>query len=259
MKFSIITVTYNSEQFIRKTIESVLEQTYPDIEYIVVDGNSTDSTCKIIKEYQDRISIFISEPDENMYDAINKGMKLSSGDYISILNSDDYYVDKYVISKVARYISQYKDKYAGVYGDLVKVDVNGKVIRKRKGFQIGYDELLYSKKLSIVGHATFFMPRISLETVGFYDYKKFSYACDYDFILRCFKHDRYKHIDIYIMCFRMHENSITASGKLTKEITEVLAKHNYNKRSKLKRYIMYKYLWGKFIVKNVKFLLNKVI
>lgn len=61
------------------------------------------------------------------------------------------------------------------------------------------------------------------------------------------------------MCFRMHENSITASGKLTKEITEVLAKHNYNKRSKLKRYIMYKYLWGKFIVKNVKFLLNKVI
>ena len=91
MKISIVTISYNSEKTIRDTILSVLSQTYFDIEYIVIDGGSTDGTIDIIEEYRDKISIFISEPDEGIYDAMNKGISLAKGEFVGILNSDDFY------------------------------------------------------------------------------------------------------------------------------------------------------------------------
>jgi glycosyltransferase involved in cell wall biosynthesis len=256
MKFSIITVTYNCEKFIRQTIESVLTQTYSEIEYIIIDGKSNDKTCSIIEEYRNQLAAYISEPDKNMYDAINKGMNLSTGDYISILNSDDYYVNEYVISDIAKQIESNKN-YDGIYGNLIKVDVNGNIIRKRRGFQVNYMDLLLSRQLSFVGHATFFMNRNTLSIVGFYDYLNFNYACDYDFILRCFQQKRYKHVNIYVMCFRTHENSITASGKLAEETLRILDKHRYYSIKSFKRYYRYYFLWIKFILLNFKCLLNK--
>ena len=100
MKVSIITVCYNSSQYIRSAIESILIQDYSDIEYIVIDGGSTDITVPIVQEYADRISHIVSEPDKGIYDAMNKGIELASGDVIGILNSDDFYPNQHVISDV---------------------------------------------------------------------------------------------------------------------------------------------------------------
>ena len=95
MKISIITVCFNSETTIRDTIESVLSQEYPDIEYIVVDGLSTDTTIDIVNEYKGKISKVISEPDQGIYDAMNKGVKYSTGDVVGILNSDDFFENSF--------------------------------------------------------------------------------------------------------------------------------------------------------------------
>ncbi len=103
LKVSVITACFNSEKTIEDTILSVLHQTYKNIEYIIIDGSSTDSTLEIIQKHRDRIACVVSEKDEGIYDAMNKGIKRSSGDIIALLNSDDFYKDEFVIEKVVRY------------------------------------------------------------------------------------------------------------------------------------------------------------
>lgn len=100
MKVSIITVVYNNQATIAHAISSVLSQDYSDIEYIVIDGASTDSTIEIIQSYSEKIAKFISEPDQGIYDAMNKGLNLATGDIIGILNSDDFYANNQAILKV---------------------------------------------------------------------------------------------------------------------------------------------------------------
>ena len=120
MKISIITVSFNSAETIKDTIKSVLAQTYSDIEYIIVDGGSKDGTLDVIKRYADRIQRVVSEPDQGIYDAMNKGIKLATGDVIGILNSDDFYENEGVISLIA---DAFSTSGAGVvFGDLVFVD-----------------------------------------------------------------------------------------------------------------------------------------
>jgi len=98
LKISIITVAFNSEKTIRDTIKSIVNQDYKNIEYIVIDGNSTDDTNQIVREFSDNVDIHISEDDEGIYDAMNKGIKSASGDIIGILNSDDFYPNSFIIS-----------------------------------------------------------------------------------------------------------------------------------------------------------------
>ena len=259
MKFSIITVSYNSSKYIEQTINSVINQTYENIEYIIVDGGSTDGSVDIIRKYSSSISKFICEPDKNMYDAINKGLKISSGDYISILNSDDYMVNKNTIYEIVKIIKNLKGDYSGIYGNLIKVDANGQLIRKRKGFQVNYKQLLYAKNLTFVGHATFIMSRKCIDIIGDYDYNSFNYACDYDYILRCFQKLKFKHYNVNIIYFRSHSESITSSGKLSEETEAVLYKHNYYSKNRLERFVYYYYLWGKFLFLNFFNLKNKVL
>lgn len=102
MKVSIITVCYNSQATIENTIKSVISQTHSDIEYIIVDGKSGDNTLEIVNKYQDKIAKVISEPDQGIYDAMNKGIKVATGDIVGILNSDDYYVDSEVVSHIVK-------------------------------------------------------------------------------------------------------------------------------------------------------------
>ena len=117
MKVSIITVVYNGADTIAEAIESVLEQTYPDIEYIIVDGASTDGTPAVVARYGDRISRFISEPDQGIYDAMNKGVRLATGDIIGILNADDLYRHPDVITRIVATFEAHQAD--AVYGDLV--------------------------------------------------------------------------------------------------------------------------------------------
>ncbi|MBT5492608.1 glycosyltransferase, partial [bacterium] len=119
MKISIITVVWNNKATIKDAIDSVLSQTHKDIEYIIIDGASSDGTIEIVKSYGDKITKFVSEPDKGLYDAMNKGISLCSGDVVGILNSDDFYIDEFVISKV---VKEFEDKKCdSVYADLVFV------------------------------------------------------------------------------------------------------------------------------------------
>ena len=99
-RVSVVTPSYNQAQFIEETIRSVLLQDYPALEYMVVDGGSTDGTSSILKKYEGRVSKIVSEPDEGIYDAMNKGINLSTGDVIGVLNSDDFYTSNDVIENV---------------------------------------------------------------------------------------------------------------------------------------------------------------
>jgi len=116
MKISVITVTYNSAATIVDTVESVLGQTHPEVEYLIVDGASTDATLEKLEPYRDRLAGLLSEPDQGMYDAMNKGIARAKGDVVAILNSDDVYAGPQVLEKVAACFQQTGADC--VYGDL---------------------------------------------------------------------------------------------------------------------------------------------
>jgi len=155
VKISIITVCFNSEEFIRAAIESVISQTYSDIEYIIIDGGSTDNTLSIIDEYSDKIHQVISEPDRGIYDAMNKGIAMASGDIVATLNSDDLYAHSSVIERVADEFMKFETLDA-IYGDLVYVEQvdTDKVVRfwKSASFQLGM-----FRKAWVPAHPTFFV------------------------------------------------------------------------------------------------------
>jgi len=119
LKISIITVSFNSVETIRDTIKSIISQDYENIEYILIDAGSTDGTLDIIKEYEGYINYFSSEEDDGIYDGMNKGISVASGEVVGILNSDDFYPNSYIVSNVARTFE--KRNCDAVYGDLVYV------------------------------------------------------------------------------------------------------------------------------------------
>lgn len=178
MNISIITSVYNNKQTISEAIESVLSQTYDDIEYIIVDGASTDGTVDIIN--QDKISTFISEPDNGIYDGLNKGIALATGDVIGFLHSDDLYENNNVIEKVAEAFKKYQ--VDSVYGDLTYVNKEdpSKVIRYWKSGDFNLKKL---RRGWMPPHPTFFVKRKIYEQYGAFD-TSFKIAADYDIILR---------------------------------------------------------------------------
>lgn len=181
MKISVITVVYNGEKTIRDTIDSVLRQTLTDVEYIIVDGISTDSTLSIIRSYGDRITKVISEKDRSMYDAINKGILCATGDIIALLNSDDLYADTEVLARVAHEFE--KDSTIGcVYGDLdyVARDNPQKITRSWKSnpYVLGM-----FKKGWHPAHPSFFVRKSVYEKYGLYR-TDLKIASDYEMMLR---------------------------------------------------------------------------
>ena len=184
MKISIITVSYNSEKTIRDTILSVLSQTYPNIEYIIVDGASTDGTLKIIDEYRDRIAQVISEPDKGIYDAMNKGIRNATGAFIGILNSDDFLAAPDIIEGLADFLQ----KNQGIdcsYSDVVYVQRNNpeKIVRF-------YSSANFSPRMVRIGlmipHTGFYAKRELFERFGYYklDYRV---AADFELMVRFMK------------------------------------------------------------------------
>lgn len=126
MKISIITVCKDAEKTLEKAIQSVIDQSYQNVEYIIVDGQSSDRTIEIINQYQDKITKYVSEPDTGIYNAMNKGLNLVTGDFVYFLNSDDYLVDCKVVEDVVQFVHQHPDAEV-VYGDLEVRHPNGQV------------------------------------------------------------------------------------------------------------------------------------
>ena len=128
MKISIITVCYNSAKTLQDTFDSVKSQTYTDIEYIVVDGASTDGTLEMIQEHEAHISKWVSEPDKGLYDAMNKGIEMATGNLIGILNSDDVFMDSEVISKIAAFHWEHPEISAST-GNIIQKNEQGVTVR----------------------------------------------------------------------------------------------------------------------------------
>lgn len=179
MKISIITVAFNSASTIRETLESVKQQTHPDIEHIVVDGASSDDTVAIVRGYP-HVATCVSEPDSGLYDAINKGIRLASGDFVGILNSDDFLTSNDSISDIVSALN--RSGAQAVYGDVAFVDphdlqrvvrsYSSKKFRPRR-FRFGY----------MPAHPTFYAKRELFEQYGHY---KLGYkiSADFELLLR---------------------------------------------------------------------------
>ena len=180
MKVSIITSCYNRAATIRSAIESVLAQDYNDIEFIVVDGSSTDGSLDIIREYADRISIIISEPDHGMYEAINKGIRVATGEIIGLLHSDDFFYDNGVIGRI---VERMKRTHADfLYGDglFVNPDDTNKVVRNWIG---GGYRLWKVRHGWLPLHPTCYIRRDVMMRLGLYN-ESYKIAADSDLLVR---------------------------------------------------------------------------
>lgn len=180
MKVSIITVTYNSERHLQDCIASVRKQTYGNIEHIIVDGKSSDGTLKIIQKNAASLAHWISETDRGMYDAINKGIKMATGDIIGVLNSDDMLASADVIMDIVACFDE--KKVDSVYGDLVYVDPSNpqKVMRYWKGLSYKRSRFNYGW---MPAHPTFYIRRKLIDQFGGYENHYFT-AADYEFMAR---------------------------------------------------------------------------
>ncbi len=179
MKISIVTISFNSAKTISDTINSVINQKGVELEYILVDGGSTDGTIEIIESFGDKIHHFVSEPDKGIYDAMNKGVDLATGDIVGVLNSDDFYSNEYVLSKV---IQKFEDNIDAVYGDLVYVKQDDTSKITRTWVSKDYQEDAF-KKGWMPPHPTFFVRKSIYEKFGSYSLELRS-AADYEFMLR---------------------------------------------------------------------------
>ena len=198
---SIITAVHNNKKFIEVAMKSVLEQTYPYIEYIVVDGNSTDGTLDIIKKYEGKISKWISEPDNGTYEALNKGIKLATGDVVGFLHSDDLFASNVAIEKVAgKFLS---GNVNAVYSDLVYITKNNgdKIARywkageyKRKSLRFGW----------MPPHPTLFVKKEVYDNCGLFN-TGLRIAADYDMMLRLLTYcgDKISYIDETLVKMRL--------------------------------------------------------
>jgi glycosyltransferase involved in cell wall biosynthesis len=180
MKVSIITISYNSVSTIEDTIKSLINQDYAQIEYIIIDGCSGDGTVEIINRYKSNIDYFISEKDKGIYDAMNKGLNIATGDIIGILNSDDVYPNNQIISKVVEIFS--KTSSDAVYGDLVYVKIDDLNSITRRWISGHYKEGMFLKGW-MPPHPAFFVKKQVYQKFGFFN-TDFKISADYEIMLR---------------------------------------------------------------------------
>ena len=221
MKISIITVVYNNERTIKEAIESVFSQSYSEIEYVIIDGNSIDNTVDIINQYKSQLGYFVSERDYGIYDAMNKGIKASTGDVIGILNSDDLYQDPTVLQTI---MDQFNNdlNLDIVFGDLVYVknDNTDKVIRYwisspyfGKYFEFG----------NVPPHPSLFVKRKVYEEAGCFNVN-FKLAADYEFMLRIFKKHNFKshYVNKIIVKMRLGGATNQSFSNIKKQNIEII-------------------------------------
>jgi glycosyltransferase involved in cell wall biosynthesis len=174
---TIITVVLNGEKYVEQTFKSVFNQTYSNIEYIVIDGGSNDSTIDIIKKYDNQIDYWQSGSDNGLYFAMNKGIELAKGELIGILNADDYYNEDTVKLIVESYLKTNADVF---HGDILLITENGSV-RMKPDFN-------KMQQQPSVFHPTCFVKKMIYDEIGSFD-TQYKISADYDFLLRCIKHN----------------------------------------------------------------------
>lgn len=228
MKISLITVVYNGETFLQECFNSVVAQTYPDIEYLVVDGGSTDRTLNIIQENQSAIDYFVSEKDKGLYDAINKGIQSATGEVIGILNADDLFAHPDVLTTVAKiFIDQ--PKIDGLYGDLNYIHpTTHKIIRAWKSRQSTSADL---KKGWMPAHPTLYLKKSLFEKNGNYALD-LGTAADYELILRYFYTHKIEAVYLPVLMVNMRTGGIS-NQSLMSRISAFVNDYKALKRNKV--------------------------
>jgi glycosyltransferase involved in cell wall biosynthesis len=231
---SIITAVRNGARTVEQAIQSVLNQTYDNIEYIIIDGASTDGTLEIIRKYDASIAYWRSEPDQGLYDAMNKGIAASTGELINLLNADDYLE----LTAVERVVQAYRGlgKPGIVYGHAYAVDD-----------QYGVKARMLSSPSYWLGmsinHQTMFVHRDVYRTIGLYNGDVFRFAADYDFLLRCISHPTEFHmIPECLVSFR--NSGISSSGRQYRKEASLINKRHFGAFS-LRRlaFLVFNFLW----------------
>lgn len=246
LKISIVTITYNSESNVGKCINSVNEQSYSNLEHIIVDGNSTDNTLNIVKNKSKRDLKIISEPDAGIYDAMNKGIRMATGDIIGMLNSDDKFISNDSVKKIAKAISNYDVDCT--YGNMIYTNEKGEITRtwKSRPFKPGLFEKSWTP-----GHPTFYCKKELYEKYGLYktDYK---IAADVELMMRFLEIERVKshYIDEFLV--EMLEGGVSNQGlkstvTITKEMRRAFEENNL--KFPLVKYIFYKAMKLKEFIK----------
>ncbi|RZL61728.1 MAG: glycosyltransferase [Pedobacter sp.] len=229
MKISIITVVYNGQLFLEDCIQSVISQSYKNIEYIIIDGGSTDKTLPIIDKYKAFISNSLSESDQGLYDAINKGIKLASGNVIGLLNSDDMFAANNVISEIASAFIE-NSKIDAVHGDLHYVTSSqGIVMRVWKSKQASFKDVANGW---MPAHPTLYIKKDIIERYGNYAIDLGS-ASDYDFILRYFYVNRLNALYIPKLMVNMRLGGVS-NRNLVSLLSAIKNDYNALKRNKVK-------------------------
>ena len=229
-KLSLITACFNSEKSILRTVNSVLNQTYPHLEYIIIDGASRDQTLQLLAPYRDRISTLISEPDRGIYDALNKGIRLAQGEIIGFIHSDDELKNPHVVERMIQKMSERKAD--GIYSDLnyvVQSDGNSKVLRHWKSKTFTPDLL---KKGWMPPHPTLYLKRSVYEKHGLFDLN-YSIAADYDFILRVFldptlSFQYYPEVTLNMQTGGASNRNFSQLVKKSRQDFQILARHGLN-------------------------------
>lgn len=217
-KISVITVSYNAAETIETTILSVIRQTYENIEYIIIDGGSTDGTVDIIKKYQDKLAYWVSEPDKGIYDAMNKGIGYAQGDYIGIINSDDWYE----IEAVQCLVEQIEGDSDVIHGNIICEKAVPQLIKPPHNLS------------SLKNHMTIFHPSVFVKRDVYLKYgtfdTKYRIAADWDLMLRFFENKcKFQYCDVTIAHFRMDGISSNFNLRQIKEKLKLrLAHRNYS-------------------------------
>lgn len=231
-KISVVTVCFNSQATIADTIQSVLGQDFPDIEYIIVDGGSNDGTLGIINENFHGIALLISEPDGGIYDAMNKGIKAATGDAICMLNSDDVYTSKSAVRKMAEQMSQQGTDT--VFADLVYVDKHdmSQIVRHYSSKKFKPSQLKYGW---MPAHPTFLCRRRVYQKWGGYSLD-FRIASDFEMMVRLFHRARVSYAYLPDVLVKMRVGGISTSGlrnswALNREILRACRSHGLRTNS----------------------------
>jgi glycosyltransferase len=215
MKVSIITVCYNRVETIEKALLSVLQQSHSNIEYIVIDGQSTDGTQAILEQYSPKLAHYICEPDNGMYDALNKGLALASGDIIGLVHSDDELYDTNVITRIVEKFNDNLDIEA-VYGDGIYVSNSNpsQTIRNRIGGEFSIKKI---KSGWLPLHPTFYIKRSEVERLGYYNLN-YRIASDTDFLLRYLYLNRTRVAYLHLYIIRMRLGGMSTSKSRAIEV-----------------------------------------
>lgn len=226
IKFSVITICYNSEMTIERAIKSIVNQNNSSFEYIIIDGKSNDSTVDIINKYKDKYSniIFVSEMDKGIYDAMNKGIKLANGEWILFINSDDW-LNSNVLNILENLIEQDKDISDAIYGNIYRVNSNEDIINE------AIPKLKIEEFIRIgmpVFHQAIIIRKNVYVNLGMFD-TNFKVAGDWDFISRMYRNNiKFKYVPITFSYFSI--DGISSN-------THILERHNVRRKNKFYRFI----------------------